>query len=48
MNIANTKFDCCLIYMYALFDLLRLYIPVNIFQLCQDGSSQVEPVLSKD
>ena len=30
-----------------LFDLI-LYIPVNNFQLCQDGSSLVEPVLSKD
>ena len=28
-----------------LFDLI-LYIQINIFQLCQDGSSWVEPVLS--
>ena len=27
---------------------LVLYIPVNNFQLCQNGSSWVEPVLSKD
>ena len=26
---------------------LILYIPVNNFSLCQDGSSWVEPVLSK-
>ena len=30
-----------------LFDLI-LYIPVNAFQLCRDGSFWVEPVLSKD
>ena len=30
-----------------LFDLI-LYVPSTIFQLCQDGSSWVEPVLSKD
>ena len=28
--------------------ILMLYVPVNIFQLCRDGSSCVEPVLSKD
>ena len=28
------------------FDLI-LYVPVNIFQSCWDGSSWVEPVLSK-
>ena len=33
---------------FCLFDLI-LYLPVNIFQLCQDGSSCVDPVLlSKD
>ena len=31
----------------TLFDLI-IYVPVNNFQLCQDGSSWVEPVLSKD
>ena len=31
----------------VLFDLI-LYAPVNIFQLCLDGSSWVEQVLSKD
>ena len=31
----------------SLFDLI-LYVPVNTFQLCRDGSSWVEPVLSKD
>ena len=30
-----------------LFDLI-LYIPSTIFQLCRDGSSWVEPVLSQD
>ena len=30
-----------------LFDLI-LYIPSTIFQLCREGSSWVEPVLSKD
>ena len=30
-----------------MFDLI-LYVPVNIFQLCRDGSTRVEPVLSKD
>ena len=30
-----------------LFDLI-LYAPVNIFQLCQNGLSGVEPILSKD
>ena len=30
-----------------LFDLI-LYVPVNNFQLCLDGSSWVEPELSKD
>ena len=29
----------------ALFDLI-LYVPSTIFQLCRDGSSWVEPVLS--
>ena len=28
---------------YFLFDLI-IYVPVNNFQLCQDGSSWVEPV----
>ena len=32
---------------FCLFDLI-FYIPVNNFQLCRDGSSWVEPVLSKD
>ena len=32
-------------YSYCLFDLI-LYIPSRIFQLCRDGSSWVEPVLS--
>ena len=31
----------------VLFDLI-LNIPSTIFQLCRDGSSWVEPVLSKD
>ena len=31
----------------ALFDLI-LYVPVNIFQFCWDGSSCDELVLSKD
>ena len=31
----------------CLFDLI-LYVPVNIFQLCRDGSSCVKQVLSKD
>ena len=33
--------------MSVLFDLI-LYVPSAIFQLCRDGSSWVEPVLSKD
>ena len=32
---------------FFLFDLI-LYVPSTIFQLCRDGSSCVEPVLSKD
>ena len=31
----------------CLFDLI-LYVPVNVFQLCRDRSSWIEPVLSKD
>ena len=27
---------------------LVLYVTVKIFQLCRDGSSWVEPILSKD
>ena len=33
--------------MFILFDLI-LYIPSTIFQLYRDGSSWVEPVISKD
>ena len=33
--------------LFCLFDLI-LYIPINIFQLCPDGVSCVEPVLSRD
>ena len=35
---------------YSLFDLfdLILYVPSTIFQLCRDGSSWMEPVLSYD
>ena len=40
LNIENT----CL---FCLFDLI-LYVPSTIFQLCRDGSSWVEPVLSLD
>ena len=31
--------------LFCLFDLI-LYVPSTIFQLCRDGSSWVEPVLS--
>ena len=33
--------------MYYLFDMM-IYVPVNTFQLCRDGSSCVELVLDKD
>ena len=33
--------------LFCLFDLI-LYVPPTIFQLCRDGSSWIEPVLSKD
>ena len=32
-------------HLFLLFDLI-LYVPSTIFQLCRDGSSWVEPVLS--
>ena len=32
---------------FCLFDLI-LYVPSTIYQLCRDGSSWVEPVLSMD
>ena len=38
---------CCRENLFVLFDLI-LYVPVNSFQSCWDGSSWVEPVLSRD
>ena len=43
---SSPEFDSLQVYLF-LFDLI-LYVPSTIFQLCQDGSSCVEPVLSKD
>ena len=37
---------CTYFMLFFLFDLI-FHVPVNNFQLCQDGSSWVEPVLSK-
>ena len=41
----NNNIDEELIYISSLFDLV-LYVPSTIFQICRDGSSWVEPVLS--
>ena len=38
--------DLCLRFIEMIFDSV-LYVPVN-FQLCGDGPSWVEPVISKD
>ena len=41
LNVSSHDKNC------VLFDLI-LYVPLTIFQLCQDRSYWVEPVLSKD
>ena len=43
----NTIFDCDLVLLF-LFDLILYISQSTIFQLCWEGSSWVEPVLSKD
>ena len=40
---------CILFGLLLLFSLIRFFASLStVFQLCQDGSSLVEPVLSKD
>ena len=48
-SMVKVKFGSHSMAMYYkdLFDFI-LYVPVNNLQLCPDGSSWVEPVLSKD